>query len=68
MTATIEPNLLPVIISSINPCITQSQPVIAAVMTEAEKHSTICQLESESTIWGIATDLAIQAGEETKSC
>jgi hypothetical protein len=59
---TVEPRLLPVIISSINPHIIQSQPVIAGIMTESEKHSIVCQLESES----VSSDLAIQVGEQQK--
>jgi hypothetical protein len=60
--ATIEPRFMLVIISSINPYITQSQPIIAAALSETEKHSIVHQLESESTIQGISTDLAVQAG------
>jgi hypothetical protein len=60
--ATISPQFMPVIISSINPHITRSQPAIAATLSEAEKCSIVRQLESESTIRGISTDLAVQAG------
>jgi hypothetical protein len=59
---TISPQFMPVIISSVNPRIVRSQPVIAAILSESEKHSIVCQLESESTIRGISTDLAVQAG------
>jgi hypothetical protein len=60
--ATISPQFMPVIISSVNPRITRSRPIIAATLSEAEKHSIVHQLESESTIRGISTDLAVQAG------
>jgi hypothetical protein len=60
--ATISPQFMPVIISSVNPRIVRSQPVIAATLSESEKHSIVHQLESESTIRGISTDLAEQAG------
>jgi hypothetical protein len=53
-----------VIISSINPHTIQSQLVIAGFMTEVEKHLIVHQLESESTIQGVSTDLAIQVGEQ----
>jgi hypothetical protein len=62
--ATMEPRFMPVIISSINPQITQSQPIIAATLTEGTKQSIVRQLETECTIQGVATDLAIQAGEQ----
>jgi hypothetical protein len=62
--ATMEPRFMPVIISSINPRITQSQPIIASTLTEGTKHSIVRQLEMECTIRGVATDLAIQAGEQ----
>jgi hypothetical protein len=47
--ATMAPQFMPVIISSINPHIVQSQPTIAATLSEAEKHSIIWQLETECT-------------------
>jgi hypothetical protein len=62
--AMMEPWFMPVIISSINPRITQSQPIIASTLTEGTKQSIIRQLETECTIRGVATDLAIQAGEQ----
>jgi hypothetical protein len=62
--ATMEPRFMPVIISSINPQITQSQPIIASTLTEGTKQSIVQQLETECTIRGVATDLAIQAGEQ----
>jgi hypothetical protein len=60
--ATMAPQFMPVIISSINPRIIRSQPIIAVALSESEKHSIVQQLESECTIRGISTDLAIQAG------
>jgi hypothetical protein len=60
--ATMAPQFMPVIISSINPRIIRSQPVIAVTLLESEKHSIVRQLESECTIRGISTDLAVQAG------
>jgi hypothetical protein len=65
--ATIEPNTLPVILSSINPRIIRSQPTIATALTDEDKQNIIEQLEEESTIRGISMDLAIQAGEQTKA-
>jgi hypothetical protein len=56
--------ILPIIITSINPCILKSQPVIAAALSGHEKQSIIQQLDLECTIQGVATDLAIQAGEQ----
>jgi hypothetical protein len=60
----IDEQVLPIIISSINPHITQNQPVIATTLTEDTKQSIIRQLESECTIRGVATKLAIHAGEQ----
>jgi hypothetical protein len=54
---------LPVIISSINPRVIRQQPVIAATLTEEEKHHIVRTLESQSTIRGVSTELAIQAGQ-----
>jgi hypothetical protein len=62
--ATMEPWFMPVIISSINPRITQSRPIIASTLTEGSKRSIVRQLETECTIRGVATELAIQAGEQ----
>jgi hypothetical protein len=59
---TIEPQFMPVIISSINPRIIRSYPIIAAMLSETEKNSIVWQLESECTAQGISTDLAVQAG------
>jgi hypothetical protein len=32
-------------------------------LTEEEKHHIVCTLESQSTIQGVSTELAIQAGQ-----
>jgi hypothetical protein len=47
--ATMAPQFMLVIISSINPCIIQSQPIIAAMLSESKKHSIVRQLESKCT-------------------
>jgi hypothetical protein len=62
--AIIDEQVLPIIISSINPRIPQSQPTIAATLSELTKQSIVRQLDAECTIRGVATDLAIQAGEQ----
>jgi hypothetical protein len=62
--AIIDKRVLPIIISSINPHITQNQPTIATMLTNEEKHSIVRQLDEECSIRGVATDLAIQAGEQ----
>jgi hypothetical protein len=59
---TMAPQFMPVIISSINPRIIRSQPIITATLSELEKHSIVQQLESECTARGISMDLAVQAG------
>jgi hypothetical protein len=61
--AIIDERALPVIISSINPRVIQQRPVIATLKTEEEKQSIVCMLETQSTIRGVATELAIQAGQ-----
>jgi hypothetical protein len=48
----------------INPRIIQNQPIIATALTDKEKHSIVRQLDGECSIRGVATDLAIQAGEQ----
>jgi hypothetical protein len=48
--ATMSPQFMLVIISSINPRVIRSQPVIAAMLSDSEKHAIVRQLESESTI------------------
>jgi hypothetical protein len=62
--AVIDERVLPIIISSINPRITRHQPTIATTLSEETKQSIIRQLDAECTIRGVATDLAIQAGEQ----
>jgi hypothetical protein len=62
--AVIDDRILPIVISSINPRITQNQPIIATTMTEEAKQTIVRQLGSECTIRGVATDLTIQAGEQ----
>jgi hypothetical protein len=64
--ATIEPRFMLVIISSINPQIIRSQPVIASTLTHNEKQ-LIVQLETKCTIQGVSTNLAIQAGNKQKT-
>jgi hypothetical protein len=63
----IDEQMLPVIISSINPRIIRLHPVIAKLMTNKEKQSIICTLETQSTIQGVSTELAIQARQNTKA-
>ena len=43
-----------------------SRTVIAGIQLREEKEEIIWELEHQSTIWGIATELAIQAGEGKK--
>jgi hypothetical protein len=62
--AIIDEQILPIIISSINPRITRNRPVIATALTDETKQTIVRQLESECTIRGVATELAIQAGEQ----
>jgi hypothetical protein len=62
--AVIDKQILPIIISLINPQITHNQPTIATTLSEETKQSIIRQLDGECTIRGVATDLAIQAGEQ----
>jgi hypothetical protein len=61
--AVIDECVLPIIISSINPCITRNQPTIATTLTDEEKYSIVRQLDGECSI-RVAMDLAIQAGEQ----
>jgi hypothetical protein len=61
--AVIDKCILPVVISSINPRIIRQRPVIATIMTEVEKQSIVRTLETQSTIRGVATELAVQAGQ-----
>ena len=60
----IETQALPIIIASTLPV--DSRTVIASSQTEDEKSKIIQELEETTTIRGIATDLAIQAGEGKK--
>ena len=62
--AIIETKALPIIISSIYPV--DSRTVIAGIQTDKEKEEIIYELEETTTIRGIATELAIQAGEGKK--
>jgi hypothetical protein len=62
--AVIDKCTLPIIISSINPRITRQQPTIATTLSEETKQSIVRQLDAECTIRGVATDLAIQVGEQ----
>jgi hypothetical protein len=62
--AVIDEHILPIIITSINPHIIQNSPIIATALTNETKQAIVRQLESECTIRGVATNLAIQAGEQ----
>ena len=59
--AIIETQALPIIITSTIPV--DSRLVIAGLQTEEEKNEIMRELEESTTIRGIATELAIQAGE-----
>jgi hypothetical protein len=48
--AVINERILPIIISSINPCIIRNRPVIATALTDETKQTIVRQLESECTI------------------
>jgi hypothetical protein len=61
--AVIDEKALPVVISSINLWVIRQQPVIAAILSEEEKLHIVHTLESQSTIQGVSTELAIQAGQ-----
>jgi hypothetical protein len=65
--AIINKHALPVVISSINPRVIRPQPVIATSMTQTEKQSIVRTLETQPTIRGISTDLAIQAGQNLQA-
>ena len=62
--AVIETTTLPIILSSTHPI--DSRTVITGLQTQEEKESIIRELEEHTTIQGIATELAIQAGEGKK--
>ena len=59
--AVIETEALPIIISSTHPV--DARTVIAGLQTQGEKDQIVRELEETTTIRGIATELAIQAGE-----
>ena len=61
---TIETTALPIILTSTHPV--PSREVIAGLQSEEEKGVIVQQLENTTTIRGIATELAIQAGEGKK--
>ena len=60
----IETTALPIILTSTHPV--ESQEVIARLQANEEKNAIVRQLEETTTIRGIATELAIQAGEGKK--
>ena len=62
--AIIETQALPIIISSTHPV--DSRTVIAGLQTQEEKEGILQELEEATTIRGIATELAIKAGEGKK--
>ena len=62
--AIIETQALPIIISSTHPV--DSRTVIAGLQSQEEKEAITRELEETTTIRGIATELAIQAGEGNK--
>jgi hypothetical protein len=62
--AVIDERVLPILISSINPCSNKQQPVIATGLSEDAKQSIVRQLETECHVRSVATDLAIEAGVE----
>ena len=62
--AIIETNTLPINISSTHPI--NSWSVVPGLHTEEEKREIVWELEADTTIRGIATELAIQAREGKK--
>ena len=62
--AIIETKALPIIIASTHPV--DSRTVIAGLQTQEEKEDIVRKLEEATTIRGIVTELAIQAGEGNK--
>ena len=62
--AVIETRALPIIITTTRPV--DSRTVIAGLQTEDKKNEIVQELEETTTIRGIATELAIQAGEGKK--
>ena len=63
--AIIETQALPIIIASTHPV--ESRTVIVGLQSQEEKDTIIRELEETTTIRGIATELAIQAGEGKKT-
>ena len=63
--AIIETGALPILISSTQPV--DSRMVIANLQSQEEKETVIRELEESTTIRGITTKLAIQAGEGKKT-
>jgi hypothetical protein len=53
---------------NVNPRIIRHQPVIAATLSEEDKRHIVRTLESQSTIGGVSTELAIQAGTKPSRC
>ena len=64
--ATIGEEALPIVIRSVNPCIQRQQPVIAKAVAEHIKTLIVQQLEAQSCIKTMSTDLAIAAEQHTK--
>ena len=62
--AIIKTQALPIILSSTHPV--DSRTVIAGIQAQEEKEEIVRELEETTTIHGIATKLAIQAGEGKK--
>ena len=62
--AIIETGALPILISSTQPV--DSRTVIVNLQSQEEKETIVRELEESTTIQGIATELAIQAGEGKK--
>ena len=63
---TIGEDALPVIIRSVNPCIQRLRPVIAKTTTDTIKAMIVQQLEMQSCVKTMSTDLAIAAEQHTK--
>ena len=62
--AIIETAALPIILSSTHPI--DSHTVITGIQLKEDKEEIVRELECQSMIWGIATELVIQAGEGKK--
>jgi hypothetical protein len=63
----IDKQILPVIISSINPWIIWNRPVIAATLTENAKKFDCSTISNGMYDLRVATNLAIQAGEQQQA-